>query len=86
MDQKEQIEQQIMRPGDTFVAEECGCSFTVESGPRDENMVTQAPMCCCGHSMVKRSGGAASGSLTDVSGDTDPAAMGVTGAPHAMAD
>ena len=82
----EQIEQQIMRPGDTFVAEECGCSYTVGSGPSDESMVTQAPVCCCGHSMVKRSGGQTDGSLTDVSGDTDAATMGVTGAPQAMAD
>ena len=44
----------LMRPGDTFVAEECGCSFTVASGPSDENMASQAPRCCCGHEMVKQ--------------------------------
>ncbi len=43
-----------MRPGDTFVAEECGCSFTVESGPDDEGMARQAPTCCCGHRMKKQ--------------------------------
>src|SRR5688500_4999215 len=43
----------LMRPGDTFVADECGCSFTVESGPRDAGMARQAPRCCCGHEMKK---------------------------------
>ena len=47
-------EQYVMRPGDTFVAEECGCSFTVQSGPSDESMATQAPRCCCGHEMKKQ--------------------------------
>lgn len=46
-----------MRPGDTFVADECGCSFTVESGPNDTSMVKQAPRCCCGHEMRKEGGG-----------------------------
>ena len=50
----DQNERFIMRPGDTFVAKECGCSFTVESGPNDEHMATQAPRCCCGHEMVKQ--------------------------------
>jgi hypothetical protein len=50
----EQTERNIMRPGDTFVAPECGCSFTVASGPSDENMAVQAPRCCCGHEMVKQ--------------------------------
>lgn len=47
-------EHQVMRPGDTFTARECGCSFTVTSGPRDQNMVKQSPQCCCGHAMVKQ--------------------------------
>jgi hypothetical protein len=46
-------DQQVMHPGDRFVAPECGCSFTVESGPRDEGMATQAPRCCCEHEMKK---------------------------------
>ena len=63
-------EQFIMRPGDTFVAPECGCAFTVTAGPRDESMSMQAPRCCCGHEMKKQgaeinnqsmTGGAASG-------------------------
>jgi len=45
--------QQVMRPGDTFVSDECECSFTVESGPSDPSMVRQAPVCCCGHFMHK---------------------------------
>lgn len=49
-------EEYIMRPGDTFIAEECGCSFTVESGPGDESMAKQAPRCCCGHEMIKQGG------------------------------
>ena len=48
-------ENQLMRPGETFVARECGCSFTVRTGPNDEKMVKQAPQCCCGHEMVKES-------------------------------
>lgn len=44
----------VMRPGDVFVAEECGCSFTVVNGPDDEGMAAQAPRCCCGHAMKKR--------------------------------
>nr|CAA9254753.1 hypothetical protein AVDCRST_MAG63-2091 [uncultured Armatimonadetes bacterium] len=60
----------IMRPGDTFVARECGCAFTVTSGPSSDDMATQAPRCCCGHEMKKQgaeqnnqsmTGGAASG-------------------------
>jgi hypothetical protein len=47
-------EQYLMKPGETFVARECGCSFTVKSGPRDESKVKQAPRCCCGHEMVKQ--------------------------------
>jgi hypothetical protein len=50
----ETSEQWIMRPGDVFVAKECGCSFTVDSGPVDESMAKQAPRCCCGHDMVKQ--------------------------------
>lgn len=46
-------EKYIMRPGDTFVAQECGCSFVVQTGPDDLDMVQQAPRCCCGHEMVK---------------------------------
>jgi len=46
-------EKYIMRPGDTFVAQECGCAFVVQSGPDDPSMVQQAPRCCCGHKMVK---------------------------------
>jgi hypothetical protein len=57
-------EQYIMRPGDTFRAQECGCSFTVTSGPRDENMATQAPRCCCGHEMVKQGAGVSAGAAT----------------------
>jgi hypothetical protein len=48
------MEQEVlMEPGDRFVADECGCSFSVTSGPRDENMARQAPRCCCGHEMHK---------------------------------
>lgn len=46
-------EQYIMRPGDTFVAQECGCSFVTQTGPDDPEMAQQAPRCCCGHEMVK---------------------------------
>jgi len=46
-------EEYIMRPGDTFVAQECGCSFVVQTGPDDPSQVKQAPRCCCGHEMVK---------------------------------
>lgn len=53
-------EQNIMRPGDTFVARECGCAFTVTAGPRDESMVKQAPRCCCGHEMKKQEAAVAS--------------------------
>lgn len=67
---KEQI---IMRPGDRFVAHECGCAFTVDTGPRDESMATEAPRCCCGHAMVK-------------TGDRDPSDADANGAPAAMAD
>lgn len=56
-----QFEPYAMRPGDTFVADECGCSFTVESGPRQESGVRQAPVCCCGHAMHKESHSASSG-------------------------
>lgn len=47
-------DQTVMRPGDTFVAPECGCAFTVTAGPRDESMAKQAPRCCCGHEMRKQ--------------------------------
>ena len=68
----------VMRPGDTFVAEECGCSFTVESGPSDESMATQAPRCCCGHEMRKQDGGmrmgpASMGAERSMTGDATPA-------------
>ncbi len=43
----------VMRPGDKFVASECGCSVTVITGPSDPSMAVQAPRCCCGHDMVK---------------------------------
>ena len=46
-------DEQVMRPGDRFVAEECGCAFTVQSGPLDETMVKQATQCCCGPQMKK---------------------------------
>jgi hypothetical protein len=46
-------EDYVMRPGDTFVARECGCSMTVNTGPGDSSMATQPPRCCCGHSMIK---------------------------------
>ena len=46
-------ERYIMRPGDTFVAQACGCSFVVQTGPIDPSMAEQAPRCCCGHEMVK---------------------------------
>lgn len=46
-------ERYIMRPGDTFVAQECGCSFVVQTGPTDPNIAQQAPRCCCGHEMIK---------------------------------
>lgn len=68
-------EQYVMRPGDTFVAAECGCSFTVTSGPRDETMASQAPRCCCGHEMKKQGGEV---SIND-NGDED-------GAPRMMPD
>ena len=50
-------DQNLMQPGDIFIAEECGCSFTVTAGPRDAAMVKQAPQCCCGHEMKKQSAG-----------------------------
>ena len=43
----------LMEPGDRFVAHECGCSFSVTSGPNDESMAQQPPRCCCGHEMHK---------------------------------
>jgi hypothetical protein len=46
-------EDYTMRPGDTFVAQECGCAFVVQSGPQNLEMVQQAPRCCCGHEMIK---------------------------------
>ncbi len=62
----------MMRPGDTFVADECGCSFTVESGPRDEHMAKQAPTCCCGHKMHKESfGSAGQDGLQTMRGESD---------------
>jgi hypothetical protein len=80
-------EQFIMRPGDTFVADECGCSFTVASGPGDENMATQAPTCCCGHQMRKASAAGtetANGSMT--SGRAADGEQASNGAPISMAD
>lgn len=61
----------LMRPGDTFVADECGCSFTVESGPQDEGMARQAPRCCCGHEMKKQ------GQSMLVGGARNPASRGL---------
>jgi hypothetical protein len=43
----------LMEPGDRFIADECGCSFSVTSGPRDESQAHEAPRCCCGHQMRK---------------------------------
>jgi hypothetical protein len=43
----------VMRPGDVFVARECGCSVTVNTAPSDASMATRPPMCCCGHEMIK---------------------------------
>lgn len=58
-------EQFIMRPGDKFIAEECGCSFTVTSGPTEESMASEAPRCCCGHPMHKQeNAGNTAGSAT----------------------
>ena len=74
-------EQNIMRPGDTFVAEECGCSFTVTSGPRDEKMASQAPRCCCGHEMKKQGGGAQHGGEVGINDNGDEG-----GAPRMMPD
>ena len=59
-------EQYTMRPGDTFAAKECGCSFMVETGPSNESMVKQAPQCCCGHSMVKQPSAAMNAVTTSV--------------------
>lgn len=75
----EQNETFIMRPGDTFVADECGCSFTVESGPSDNAMAIQAPTCCCGHPMHKEGDGN-SGHIVDeglhaMRGESDAAQM-----------
>lgn len=79
----ERTEQFLMRPGDTFVARECGCSFTVTSGPSDESMVSQAPTCCCGHPMVKQTGANQNNqSMTGMSVDDTSS----NGAPQAMAD
>lgn len=75
-------EQFIMRAGDTFVAEECGCSFTTESGPSDEGMVRQAPQCCCGHQMVKQ-GTSMMGNTGTVSSDTVSDSM-TSDMPRAM--
>lgn len=63
-------EQVVMRPGDTFVAPECGCAFTVTAGPRDEQMSMQAPRCCCGHEMKKQT---SVGSTTGGDGNAAPA-------------
>lgn len=75
----QQNETFIMRPGDTFVAEECGCSFTVESGPSDESMAAQAPTCCCGHRMHKEAFGERSevgeDGLHAIRGESDAAPM-----------
>jgi|GEM_PF-5046929 hypothetical protein len=46
-------EDYVMRPGDRFVAQECGCAMTVISGPNEAMMAIQAPRCCCGHEMIK---------------------------------
>ena len=60
----------IMRPGDRFAAEECGCRFTVESGPTNEKMVRQAPVCCCGHAMKKQDAGSDSAEEREERRDT----------------
>jgi hypothetical protein len=67
-------EQFIMRPGDTFVAPECGCAFTVTAGPRDESMSAQAPRCCCGHEMKKTEPGVQQDSGSD--GPNSDASLG----------
>jgi hypothetical protein len=75
----QQNEAFIMRPGDTFVADECGCSFTVESGPGDESMAQQAPTCCCGHQMHKEGYGNINGIVDEglhaMRGESDAALM-----------
>jgi len=43
----------VMRPGDRFMARECGCAMNVIMGPADIMMATMAPRCCCGHEMEK---------------------------------
>ncbi len=43
----------VMRPGDTFVARECGCAVTAITGPTDVAMAIAPPKCCCGHDMIK---------------------------------
>lgn len=70
-------EQFVMRPGDTFVAEECGCAFTVESGPADESMARQAPRCCCGHEMIKQ-GASPMSALSDQGSLTNESVSGPT--------
>lgn len=80
-------EEYVMRPGDTFIADECGCSFTVESGPSDEHMARQAPRCCCGHEMHKE-GANPDRQYAAISGGYDnrlDTAQG-SGAPHSMPD
>lgn len=62
----------VMRPGDRFVARDCGCAFVVDSGPKDITAVRQAPRCCCGHSMVKEGNTAREG---------DPQHQGMLDAP-----
>jgi hypothetical protein len=78
-------EQYVMRPGDTFVAPECGCSFTVESGPSDESMAMQAPRCCCGHEMHKQDTGITMGSTRGGHGQEFHSGSS-TGAPSMMPD
>ena len=64
-------EQFIMHPGDTFVAEDCGCSFTVVSGPDDDSMATEAPRCCCGHPMHKQGSRQPSGETAQSMANSD---------------
>ncbi len=81
-----------MRPGDVFVADECGCSFTALTGPSDETMSVQAPTCCCGHPMHKQMGASdldftERAALSDASlGNESDRFATESGAPVAMAD
>jgi len=85
-------EEFIMRPGDVFVADECGCSVSVHTGPSDESMAMQAPMCCCGHPMHKQMGASdldftERAALSDASLGNEAGRFATdSGAPVAMAD